>query len=166
MPLSNNNQQILSAGFLDQSTVIIPEGISSHFHDTDKIDFKDIFKKKIYIHHALVGTAPATAGNYDVFWIVPFDCTVTEIRLVWGTASSASATVDFEKLTGTTAAGSGNVMLAATVDATAAANTIKTPALTTTIANLQLARGDRIAIKDGGTLTALANLSAIIEITF
>lgn len=170
MQLSNNNTHSdiqPAADFFNQTTeqppmIILPE----HFHTTDRIDFRDIFKKKLYVHHNLVGTAPATAGNFGAFWIAPFDCTITEIRVVWGTASSGTATIDFEKLTGTTAAGSGSVMLAATVDATATANTITTPVLTATLANLQIARGDRIAIKNGGTLTALANVSAIIEITF
>ena len=140
--------------------------ILEHFHETDQIDFRFLRGKKLYVHHTLFGSNPDVAANYDVFFTVPFECTVTEIRVTWGTAGSSSSTLDFEKLTGTTATNSGSAMLASTVDTTAAANTVTTPVLTATIANLQLSRGDRIAIKDGGTLTSLANLSVVVELTF
>ena len=56
--------------FLDEKKeefFVVPE----HFHTTDKIDFRDIFKKKLYVHHTIYGIGAATAGNYGVFWIAP-----------------------------------------------------------------------------------------------
>ena len=81
---------------------------ASHFHTTDKIDFRDLLKKKLYIHHTIYGVDAATAGNYGVFWIAPFACVVSEIREVHQTAgSSADAALTIEKLTGTQALDAG-----------------------------------------------------------
>lgn len=143
----------------------IPEQLNEHFHTTDRIDFRDIFKKKLYIHHTIVGADAATAGNYGVFWIVPFECTVTEVREVHQTAST-SGTLNIEKLTGTQALDNGVSVLASTISLSATANTVVTGTLSATPANVQLSRGNRLAMLDAGTLTSGANVSVVIEITF
>lgn len=147
--------------FILETPLILPE----HFHTTDRIDFRDIFKKKLYVHHTIVGTAAATAGNYGVFWIAPFECTVNSVREVHQTAST-SGTLQIEKLTGTQALDNGVNVLSATISLSATADTVVTGTLTATEANRVLAIGNRLAMKDAGTLTSGANVTVVIEITF
>ena len=143
--------------------------IKEHNHNglsTPQINYSDLFTKgKIYIHHTIYGADAATAGNYGVFWIVPFSCSVTEIREVHQTAgSSADAALQIEKLTGTQALDAG-VTLNTAIELDGTANTVVTATLTTTGVDLQLARGDRLACKDSGTLTSCANVTVVIEVT-
>ena len=160
--------EIHPAGFLDQ-TEIQPEPILPvHFHETDKIDFRDIRHRKLYIHHTIYGADAATAGNYGVFWIAPFECTITEIREVHQTAGTDAGAVSLqiEKLTGTQALDAGVALLVTAFDLKGTANTVNTGTLTATEANRLLARGNRLAMDDAGTLTSCANVSVVIEITF
>lgn len=145
-------------------TLPIPE----HFHTGDRIDFRDILKKKLYFHHTIYGTDAATATNYGVFWIAPFECTITEIREVHQTAGTDASAVSLqiEKLTGTQALDAGVPCLATAFNLKGTINTVNTGALATTLADLRLVRGDRLAMDDAGTLTAVANVTVIIEITF
>lgn len=70
-------------------------------------------------------------------------------------ASSGPTTLDIKKCTGTQAPASGTTMLTATIDLTTTANTVITPTLSATPANLLLAAGDRIALDYTGTMTAV-----------
>jgi hypothetical protein len=83
------------------------------------------------------------------------------------TVGSTSGTLQIEKLTGTTAPGSGTVLLTGTIDMSAAtaANTVVNGVLIATLASLLLATGDRLGIKIGGTLTSLAGAIASISVT-
>ena len=147
-----------------------PQELPSHFHTTDRIDFRDIFKKKLYIHHTIYGADAATAGNYGVFWIVPFSCVISEIREVHQTAGTdtGAVTLQIGRLTGTEAldAAGEDSLLATAFNLKGTINTVNTGTLTTTLSNLQLSRGDRLSMKDSGTLTSVANVIVIIEITF
>jgi hypothetical protein len=84
-------------------------------------------------------------------------CRVKSVKYVH-TTGSTSGTLQIEKLTGTTAAGSGTVLLTGTIDlsATTVANTVTSGALIATVASLTLAAGDRLSIKIGGTMTSIA----------
>lgn len=158
------NTEIKPKGFLEQqlSPVLFPK----HFHETDKIDFRSISKKKFYIHHTIYGTDAATATNYGVFWIAPFDCTITEVREAHQTAGTDAGAVslNIEKLTGTQALDAGVATLATAFNLKGTINVVNTGSLTTTLADLRLSRGDRLAMDDAGTLTAVANVTVIIEI--
>jgi len=88
---------------------------------------------------------------------------VTAIREVHGTAST-SGTLQIEKLTGTTAAGSGTNMMTGTVSLSATANTVVSGTLTATTATLTLAAGDRIGGVLAGTLTNLAGCVIVISL--
>ena len=143
---------------------VVPE----HFHESDRIDQRFIRNKKLYIHHTIYGADADTAANYGVFWTAPFDCTVTEVREVHqilGTDAGA-VTLNIEKLTGTQALDSGVDVLASTIDLKGTINSVVTGTLTATLADKRLVRGDRLALDDTGTLTALVGVSVIIEITF
>ena len=159
--------EISPVGFLQQNEIkdtITPE----HFHTTDRVDFRDIFKKKLYIHHTIYGADAATAGNYGVFWIVPFECTITEIREAHQTAGTdvGAVSLQIEKLTGTQALDAGVACLATAFDLKGTANTVNTGTLTATPADVRLVRGNRLAMDDAGTPTSVANVTVIIEITF
>jgi hypothetical protein len=142
-----------------QDGELLPE----HFHTSDRIDWRDLSKKKIYVEHTVQGAEVLTSDNYGTFWISPFDCAVLEVRQIHQSAFS-SGTLNIEKLTGTTAPDSGVEVLAADLDLTGTANTVNTPALTTTLANKQLNRGDRLALKDGGTLVGGSHINVTIEV--
>lgn len=142
-----------------------------HFHtgfDVSKIKFEDIARKKFYIHHNIVGTDSATAANYSTFYINEIDgCIVSGFWEVHTTAGSdaGAVTVGLEKLTGTTAPGSGVSILASELSLKGTANTVQKGTLTGTLTNLNLAIGDRLALEDTGVLTAVANVSVIVELT-
>ncbi len=114
----------------------------------------------------LPGTLPATAANYGVFFIAPFACEVVSVREAHTTAGTdaGAVTLDIEKLTGTQAPDAGVSVLSATIDLKGAANTVQAPALTATTANKRLAAGDRLCLKDAGTLTAVAGVAVTVEL--
>lgn len=87
---------------------------------------------------------------------------VIGIRAVWGVAGGIAAVLGVEKLTGTTAPGSGTALLTGNIDLTTTANTVITGTLTGTGASLQLAAGNRLGVVLGGTLTGLVGCSVTI----
>ncbi len=93
---------------------------------------------------------------------------VVAARFVHGTAAGASANVEIEKLTGTTAAGSGTNILTnnsnAGFDTNATANTVQTATFTSTLANLRLAAGDRLAVDFTGTNTNTATVIITVDL--
>lgn len=88
---------------------------------------------------------------------------VIGVNACWGVAS-ISGTLQVEKLTGTTAPGSGTSMLTGTVSLAGTANTVTAGTLSGTVGNLQLAAGDRIGGVLGGTLTALLGATVVITL--
>lgn len=78
------------------------------------------------------------------------------VKVVFSTASSSGA-LTVEKLTGTTAAGSGTALLTGTVSLAGPANTVLSGTLIATIASLTFAAGDRLGVVISGTMTSLAN---------
>lgn len=149
---------------LDIRTPVLEEA----FNQKQIYEFQSLLNKRLYVHHTVIGADAATAGNYGVFWIAPFDCVVESVREVHQTAGSdaGAVTLQIEKLTGTQALDAGTTLLASAIDLKGAANTVVTPALSTTIATNQLLAGDRLALKDSGTLTAVNNVTVLIEIKF
>lgn len=143
--------------------------LKDHFHtgiDVSRINYTDIFQKKVYIHHTVVGTAAATATNYGTFFIAPFACYLNKFYEIHQTAGNdaGAVTLTLEKLTGTTAPDSGTVMLDSALSLKATANTLQTGTLTTAIANRNLAIGNRLCLKDSGTPTTVSNVSIIVEL--
>lgn len=140
-----------------------------HFHngfDFSRIYWNDINQKKFYVEHTIYGADAVTAADYSTFFIAPFAVTVTDFREVHATAGIdvGAVTLDLEKLTGTTAPGSGSSVLAATLSLKATANTVQTATLTATLANRSLAKNDRLALKKSGTLTSVANVTIVTEL--
>ena len=79
------------------------------------------------------------------------------VTLTLGTDAGA-VTGSVEKLTGTQAPGAGVTVLSATANLKGANNTVQSPALSATAANLLLATGDRVGFVLSGTATAVAGL--------
>lgn len=67
---------------------------------------------------------------------------------------STSGTLMIQRLQGTEAPGSGDDLLTATIDLSAADDTVVRPALTATVNDRRLERGDRLAAEFAGTVTS------------
>lgn len=144
--------------------------LADHYHngnDSSRVNFFDIAQRKVWVHHTIQGTAAATATNYGVFWIAPVNCFVSAVKEVHQTAGTdgSAVTLNIEKLTGTTAPDSGVTILATALSLKATINSVQTGVLTNTTANRALLAGDRLCMKDAGTLTTVANVTVLIEIT-
>ena len=140
-----------------------------HYHngfDSNIVTWASIGQKKLHVHHTIVGTAAATAANYGVFFIVPAACLVTKVQEVHQTAGTdaGAVTLNIEKLTGTTALDSGANLLSTALSLKATINSVQTGTLTNTSSTRTLAAGDRLAMLDTGTLTAVANVTVLIEL--
>lgn len=141
-----------------------------HFHngfDSSQIYFKDISQKKVWVHHTIVGTAAATATNYGVFWIAPFPCFITGFLEVHQTAGTngGAVTLQLEKLNDGEAPDAGDVVLTTALSLKTTANTYQTGVLAAALGVRQLVIGDRLCMRDSGTLTDVANVTVIVEIT-
>lgn len=107
----------------------------------------------------------ATSASGDCVFVADRAYQVTSIKFVQKTAGGAGCAANIEKITGTTAPGSGTVMGTGSYDCNVTANnTVTAYTLTGTTGTLQLASGDRMGIKLAGTLTALAGLTATITL--
>lgn len=122
----------------------------------ENIENKDMQSETV----TLFGASPVTAANYGTFFIASRPYEVMEVRAVWSTASS-SGTLMLERLQGTTAQGSGDDVLAATIDTSGTANTVVVRQKTD-LQNRELLPGNRLALEDGGTLTGLADLTVTV----
>jgi hypothetical protein len=81
------------------------------------------------------------------------------------TTASTSGTWTVEKLTGTTAPGSGTALLTGTVALSGSANTVANGTLIGTVASLTFAAGDRVSIVIAGTMTNLVGGIGTITLT-
>jgi hypothetical protein len=115
---------------------------------------------------SLVSTLPATAANYGNFFIADRAYQITAIRESHTVAGSDAGAVslEVEKLTGTQALDSGVTTQAAVINLKGTANTVQSATLSATAADLLLAAGDRLALKDTGTLTAVAGLTVTVSL--
>lgn len=122
--------------------------------------------KRFTVTAVLPGTMPATAANYGVVFIAPKKCVVKSVREAHTTLGTDGSAVglNLEKLTGTQALDGGTALLSANINLKGAVNTVQSGTLITTAASLQLNAGDRLALKDSGTLTAVAGVSVTIEL--
>lgn len=91
---------------------------------------------------------------------------ITGVQAVWSTAGTngGAVTGDITIESGTTAPGGGTSALAAAFSLKTTANTVVSPALSATAANLRVNAGGRISFKTSGTLTALAGLVIVVSL--
>lgn len=109
-------------------------------------------------------TSAATAANYGVFFIAPYSCEVIEAWASWKTAGGSNPTLTVEKLTGGVALDSGSVILESTWDMAGTANDPIRKRCVSSFATRQLTPGDRLALKDAGTLTSVAHVCVTVLI--
>lgn len=147
-------------------------GVSSvpfHMHngsDANRINDRDIVGKNEFIDFTLSGIAPQTAGNYSTFFLAPYAMTISKIMEVHTTTNGAALTLYVEKLTGTTAPGSGTNVMTGTFNLNATANTNQTATLTPTVGVIQLAAGDRLGLVKTGTLTSITNITITLILNY
>lgn len=104
-----------------------------------------------------LGTAGATAANYDQFFTAIRALEIIAISACWSVAST-SGTLQIEKLTGTQAPAAGTAIMSATISTAGTANTVVTRQGRDLTSARVLKPGDRLAFIDGGTLTNLVGL--------
>jgi len=90
---------------------------------------------------------------------------ITEVHAVAGTDANA-VTLDIEKLTGTTAIGSGDSVLSAEFDLKSTAYTLVRKTGLELSASRQLKPGDRLALNDTGVLTDLDGIQVTLYLKF
>jgi len=137
--------------------------------DSPRISFKNIADRIHLAQVFLDGDRAATAGNYNAFFVVPFQMRFSGVTISFsalGTDGSA-VTLTIEKLTSGTASGSGTVMLASTLNLK---STINTPQYGTLAAiprsSFVLKRGERLGLKLSGTPTSVANLAVTCQMVY
>jgi len=139
---------------------------SFHTHngtDSRRVSYSNLSDRTLVIPYTLFGTQSATAGNYGIFFIAPYAMTIstiTEVHQVLGTGGAC--TVQIEKLTGTTAPGSGSAILTTGFNLVGTINTVQTGTLSNAIGVVQLAQGDRLALLLSGTPTSVSNVTITI----
>lgn len=109
-------------------------------------------------------TSASTAANYGVFFIAPYSCEVIEAWASWKTAGGSNPTLTVEKLTGGVALDSGSVVLESTWDMAGTANDPIRKRCVSNISTRRLNPGDRLALKDAGTLTSVAHVCVTVLI--
>lgn len=130
-----------------------------------QIDFNEIVNKDGFVvSKSLDGASPATAANYGVIFIAPFKCAVVQIDEVHTTAGTngGAVTLNVERLQGTEALDAGDALLSTAFNLKGIANTVQNGAL---VANstVVLEKGDRLALKDSGTLTDVAGVCVTVK---
>lgn len=123
-----------------------------HIHngaDSQKVSYVNLVNRFLQPSTTLPGTSAATVTNYGHFFIAQYPCVVTGIQEVHGTKGTDSAPVylQVEKLTGTTASGSGTKLLRYAI----------------TAATVQ-AGGSGYAVNDTITLTGGSGTQAILKV--
>lgn len=121
------------------------------------------YKIQNVVHLELnIAAASGTTGN---LFICPTGYQVVAVREIHAVAGGSGATVQIEKLSGTTAPGSGTAILTAALALNGTANTLQTaPAANITLSAATGKAGDRYGYVLAGTLTGLANCLVQVSI--
>ena len=125
----------------------------------EKMDNKDGF----YAFTTVI--TAATAGNFGVFFTALHPCEIMGAVESHTTAGSdaGAVTLNIEKLTSGTALDAGVAVLTTAWDLKSTANTpVIKSSLDLVKANRQLTAGDRLALDDSGTLTALVGVQVTV----
>ena len=129
-------------------------------------EVKTLFNKDPFcVPITIQDTDAATAANYGVFFTASFPCEVMAISESHKTAGSdgGAVTVNVEKLTSGQALDAGVTLLSTAFNLKATANTpahVPSSSYSFVFGTArQLDRGHRLALKDAGTLTAVAHLN-------
>lgn len=136
-----------------------------HQHET--IDGTASLNKTAFVTFSLPDTQSQTATNYGICFIATRPCSIKSVSEVHTVLGSSTPTLQIEKLTGTTAPGSGTPILLTAFDLHATANIVQRGVLVSTKQTTSgLLLSDRLALKVSGTLTALKGVTVTIELAF
>lgn len=138
------------------------------FYLDANFDYRYLKNKLERINWTIIDSAAATGANFGVFFIATAPCVVEEMwesHKVAGTAGG-SVTLDLEKLTSGIAPDSGSTILSAALSLKTTADTPQRAVPGISIAPRQLARGDRLCLKDSGVLTSLSNVTVSVLIRY
>lgn len=121
-------------------------------------------KDGLLISFSLPGSLSQTAAYYSIFFIANKAYEIISISEVHTTAGSdaGDVTLDIERLQGTTAPASGDGICKTEFDLKGTANTVVKKQGYTDLQNKKLNPGDRLALKDTGTLTDLEGVCITI----
>jgi len=124
-------------------------------------------KVGLLVCEALEGTAAATAANYGVFFTAVFPVEVAAVVATFKTAGSdgSAVTLNIEVLTPGQALDAGTTVLRDSFNLKGTINTPVTKSGSDLTQNRVLNPGDRLALKDAGTLTAVEALSVTVYLT-
>jgi len=112
----------------------------------------------------LPNTQPATAANYGEFFIATSPCVVNAISCIYTTAGSSTPTLQVERLTGIQTPDTGITLLQTAFNLAATANIVQIGKLVIIPTGLNV--GDRLCLKDIGTLTAIAGLVVTVDLLY
>ena len=117
---------------------------------------------------SLPGVQPQTASNYGIFYIANRPIEIRKIKEVHSVAGNdgSAVTLQVEKLTGTTALDSGSTLLTTAFNLKGTDNTVVSYEGRGLTSNRILKEGDRLALKDSGTLTNLQGVCVTIYYTY
>jgi len=129
---------------------------------------KDVIYLPITVN--LPGSNAATASNYGVFFVNPLEkaLQVVSIAEIHGTAGTdaGNVTLQVERLQGTEALDNGDQLLSSAFNLKGTANTVQYGDLVSNGQLLILGKGDRLALKDSGTLTSVADVCVTVIVKF
>lgn len=129
-----------------------------------QVRYADLIDPYFAVSVNIEDTRAATAANYGSFFVAPFSCEVIEVwesHRVAGTDAGA-VTLDVEKLTTGQALDNGVSTLNGTANLKATINTPQRVKASTTGIQRFLKPGDRLALDDSGTLTAVADVAVTV----
>ncbi len=130
-----------------------------------EIRFEEIVNKDgFYITVSIPGILAATNTNYSVFWHVRSACEVAWVEESHTTIGSnaGAVTLNVERLDSGVALDSGDTILQTAFDLKSTIDTPVSKEGRTKLQNTILKPNQRLALKDGGTLTAVAGVCITI----
>jgi len=136
-------------------------------HKHNGLDGTSLIRRASFVSVSLPGAISATAGNYGVIFIATKNCVVKDFYEAHTTAGTdaGSVTLQLERLQGTEALDAGDELLETAINLKGTADTYVRGTLVKGY-NVSLKIGDRLALKDAGTLTGLAGVCVTIIIEY
>lgn len=140
--------------------MVIPTAKVATITDADGLNVGGVIIPQ-YVH--LTFSLDAVEAVSRAVFIAPAASQLVGVNISFGVAST-SGTFTIEKLTGTTAPGSGTALLTGTLSMAGAANTVAAGTLIATVASLQFAAGNRVGLVFGGNVTNLVGLAVTVRL--
>jgi len=150
-----------AGGYSDTPSTTSEQKLGFMISATEAVVNLHRFNEKDYVSHNF-----AAADIANIIFIATERVRVTKISEVHATVAGQAGTATVERLQATEAPASGDDLLNTTkIDLAGTINTVQTPALTATPANLVLETGNRLALKlASGAATSLANACITVEL--